>query len=435
MEAPGATNSPPESSAPRASGAPGVFVAILSGVTGACLSPPIFESVFSADPPGHFMASWINCGILLGLALAVFLLRRRLPGPLLALIFGLLLVPDLELGCRLAALNAFTPETMQQMERARREVSHNNIDTTYMGHPFLHYTGTQNRGDFNHLGFTGNLPTYHKTKGVVRVACLGGSTTAFGLVEEIDKVLNSGNSGKFEILNFALAGWASVHSLVNLVLNVVDFAPDYLVVHHGWNDQETCKVSCARGDYSHKYQLKNLRTLTPMERFLIQSSYIYRTLILDRLNEWIAPISDMTAKEYGPCPEDLCGFGGSEYHYRRNLETMVHVAMGRGMTLIFATMPHSTHPPEDERHKLPEFDKTNGVMRDVADKYKDQVILVDLDRLMTGKFDKHFTDLGHMDFVGKRFKAAAIGEAIQGHLKRSASGASPSLGASPEPPE
>jgi hypothetical protein len=361
-------------------------------------------------------------------------LRRRLPGPLLALIFGLLLVPNLELGCRLAAINAFTPETVQQMARARREVN-NSINQRHVAHPFLHYTGTQNRGDFNHLGFSGPLPTYSRTKGIVRVACLGGSTTAFGLVEEIDKFLNSGNGDKFEMLNFALAGWSSVHSLVNLVLNVVDFAPDYLVVHHGWNDQGTCKVSCARGDHSHKYQTKKIRVLTSQEAFLIRTSYIYRMLTLDRLNEWVDPLSVMEDKQYGDCPEDLCEFGGNDYHYARNLETMVHVAAGRGMTLIFATMPHSTLPPEEEKHKLPEFIKTNGVMRGVAGKYKDQVILVDLDRLMTGKFDNHFTDLGHLDFVGKRFKAAAIGEAIKDHLKRSAPGVSPSLGASPEPPE
>jgi hypothetical protein len=42
----------------------------------------------------------------------------------------------------------------------------------------------------------------------------------------------SAGDGRFEVLNFGLGFYTTAHSLVNYVLNVVDYHPGYLVIHH-----------------------------------------------------------------------------------------------------------------------------------------------------------------------------------------------------------
>lgn len=323
---------------------------------------------------------------------------------------------------------------MGLMVKARKEVANTDTSRRYVANPFLHYTGAHHSQDINHLGFRGELPRYTRTEGVARVACLGGSTTVGGLPEEIEKYLNKGGGKpRFEVLNFGLSGWSSMHSLANLVFNVVDYSPDYIVIHHGWNDQESCQVSCARGDASHKYRVRRYRTLSPAESFLIKESYLYRSMVLDQLDEWIAPLSTMEEKDFGPCPEDLCKKGGSFYHYRRNLETMIHVARARNIMPMLASMPHSTQPPEMDRHQLKGFKQANNVMREVAFAFRDRVLFVDLDGLMTGKFNAHFTDIGHLDVTGKRAKASIIGKVILEHVEQAVN-APPPLGPLPPPP-
>ena len=398
------------------------MVALLMAAAGVSLLPPVFGRLLTLEDVGAGPGAWLpGCGLLL-LALAVVILRRRIPPALLALLLGILLMLGAELGLRAYTVTAFPPMTREEMARAYTALFQDRQGRDFVAHPFLHYTGVPNREGFGPNGFLSPMPAYSRTPGVTRVACLGGSTTANGYPGELQKYLNrKAAPARHEVLNFGLSGYSSVHSLVNLVLNVTDFKPDYLVIHHGWNDQGTCEVRCARGDYSHKYLPKIFRRLSAGEKLLIRVSYIYRALVLHRVNDWFEPIEAMEEREYGPCKEDLCQLGGRFYHYRRNLETMIIVARGRGMVPVLATMPHATRAPDEQRHRLPRFKEANEVMRQVAAAHPGQALLVDLDAMMTGKMEQLFTDLGHMELAGQQFKAQAIGQAILEHVKEQGS--------------
>ncbi|MGH3055102.1 MAG: hypothetical protein ACRDL7_09015, partial [Gaiellaceae bacterium] len=136
----------------------------------------------------------------------------------------------------------------------------------YRGHPFLQFTGTPsvalignqalgNLTPFNNLGFRGRDFSYEKPAGVIRIAALGGSTTADGYPERVEDLLNAEATSAaqhFEVLNFGVGFWTSAHSLVNFVLNVVDFRPDYVIIHENWNDAVARYAGASfRHDYSH----------------------------------------------------------------------------------------------------------------------------------------------------------------------------------------
>jgi hypothetical protein len=38
-------------------------------------------------------------------------------------------------------------------------------------------------------------------------------------------------------MNFGHPYWTTNHSVVNFMLNVLDFHPDFVVIHHGWNEE------------------------------------------------------------------------------------------------------------------------------------------------------------------------------------------------------
>ncbi|MEM9024273.1 MAG: SGNH/GDSL hydrolase family protein, partial [Bacteroidota bacterium] len=105
----------------------------------------------------------------------------------------------------------------------------------FTGHPYVHYTGVPNKG-FNNRGFHGSDWAREKPAGVFRVACIGGSTTARGYPADLEAWLNTRADTVFEVLNVGLGGWTTAHSVANFVLNVVDYNPDLVVIHHAWND-------------------------------------------------------------------------------------------------------------------------------------------------------------------------------------------------------
>ena len=92
----------------------------------------------------------------------------------------------------------------------------------------------------------------------IRIITLGGSTTYGFCVEtkdtypfQLEKILNE-KGYRVEVINGAVSGYTTVHSLVNYMLNLVYLEPDIVYIYHGINDvkisddPETFKT-----DYSH----------------------------------------------------------------------------------------------------------------------------------------------------------------------------------------
>jgi len=388
---------------------------LLLAASGVCLLPPVFHRFFSLAPPDGSGGLWLAAACLMALAFRAAWQRRATPAPILAVALGLLLPLDAELAFRAVALGTFSPATLKGMDSVDRALEQGRDRQAYKAHPFLHFKGSPEGGPFNALGFKGELLMYTKPAGKVRVACLGGSTTEFGYPQQLQLFLNQDTPNRFQVINFGISGWTSGHSLVNLMLNVVDFDPDYLVIHHGWNDQLICRGRCVRGDYYPRFKPWRFRQLGDMERLLTRVSYAYRALTLDRLHEWAEREPSDGPGEGRSCQEDLCQKGGAFYHMQRNLITMIHIARGRGITPVLATMPHSTRPPFGAQDRMGLFKQANTVIREVAAANSGEALLVDLDQQMTGKMQARFKDLAHLDAEGWRVKARAIGRALLAH--------------------
>ncbi len=110
---------------------------------------------------------------------------------------------------------------------------------------------------------------------MVRIACIGGSTTESGWPELMEEYLNkTSESTRFQVFNFGIGWWSSIHSTVNYILNVIDFNPDYAIIHDNCNDHNYRGYPGLRGDGAHAYQAINI---PPQEDlFLARLSVLYR---------------------------------------------------------------------------------------------------------------------------------------------------------------
>jgi hypothetical protein len=414
------------------------FVSGYGFIISLLIAPPIFERFFAMLYlfQGERVVLWIASLLLMSISLYGFFGRLR-PSWVYFVLFNLLVLISIELGVR-SAVKLFFPN--KEVSLARRSAWSYDELRLMTGHPFLQFNGvpsrtskiyrvpkpggrgnqvTKNLSTFNNFGFIGRDFAYAKPAGVIRIAALGASTTADGYPAMLEEYLNArvaAQSNRFEVMNFGVGYWTSAHVLVNFVLNVVDFAPDYIIVHQAANDEHARAPEAEfRGDYSH--YLKVFQPPRIADRYILRVSVPYRALkfYLNPNPEWMfveaasqirrtEPQRALNARELGV--------------FRRNIETIIDVASVRQIKVVLTTMPRST----DERYShlfaskvlstAPNhIDQFNEVLRSIAAKH-DRLLFVDLDKLMTGKDNHLFLDLVHVNDTGRRMKAEYLGTRI-----------------------
>ena len=421
----------------------GVFRKFVSGyalIISLLIAPPIFERFFAMLYlfQGEKVILWIASLLLMSISLYSFFGRLR-PTWAYFVLFNLLFLISVELGAR-SAVKLFFPN--KEVSLARRAAWTYDELRKLTGHPFLQYNGvpsttdnqvlgwyfsnlnsrqledvdslkasTGNLSIFNNFGFIGRDFAYAKPPRVTRIAALGASTTADGYPAMLEEYLNArvaAQSNRFEVMNFAHGFYTSAHVLVNFVLNVLDFAPDYIVILQAAND-EHARASEAefRGDYSH--YLKVFQPPRIWDRYILRVSVPYRALkfYLNPNPEWMfveaasqirrnEPQRALNARELGV--------------FRRNIETIIDVASARQIKVVLTTMPHSTDKRYPPLH-LHYIDQFNEVLRSIAANH-DRLLFVDLDKLMTGKVNHVFVDPVHVNDAGRRMKAEYLGKRI-----------------------
>jgi hypothetical protein len=290
--------------------------------------------------------------------------------------------------------------------------------SNYVPHPFLQFTGPRGpvpgiEGDF-FLGFKNiKLSDIQKSDDLMRVACLGGSTTADGYPEFLEEYLCSQLPGKrVQVLNFGTYWWSSIHSTVNYILNVIDFKPDFVVLHDSCNDHHYRGFPGLRGDCSHAYRL----FLIPQTagETLYRFSLIYR--IFRILLSWKFPARfrsyfEMTdiglhpGKTYDYIPAEL-------YVIERNIETVCSLASSQGSKVCLTTMPLSrVHKFSEEHDRVyrPHTHDVNMIIRKKARQH--ECMLADFDEVMTGQ-EQFFKDAVHGSVEGNKMKAQLVGKRI-----------------------
>ena len=404
-----------------------IITSVLIGAIGLALFPAVFSSVFAngeltQSELGGLTLFSISFLILAGL---LFAFNKSAQSKLVLVSFGLSIVITLELLFRLAAPQFGDKELLKTLGQMSSNADEQ--QTTYVGNPFVQYTGRpgeQYRPEpnatataFNKLGFVGDNRPSKKDLNTIRVACLGGSTTQRGYPLELEKLLNNhaACSSSVEVLNFGIAGWTTAHSLVNYVLNVVEFEPDLIIIHHAWNEMvvRNCTDEYFRADYSHR--LTPFKTTAPWDKWLIKCSLTYRFVRYNTIRDAWSFLEGSTLNF------DPSGYAAEEYSdltetepFDRNVRTLINLALLKKTKVLLTSMPRSTNLKTKMAEASITIDQNNQILRKIALDYTQTISFLDLDSIMNGKYDSLFIDIAHLNPSGRHLKASLISEqAIQ----------------------
>jgi hypothetical protein len=283
-------------------------------------------------------------------------------------------------------------------------------------HPFVHFTLP--RKDLENgnaeMGFQNiTLHDIPKPSDTIRIACIGNSTTV-DYPSLLEQLLNkSCPQAKFQALNFGLGWWSSLHSTVNFIMNVIDFNPDYVVLHDNCNDHNYRGYQGLRGDAAHAYRTLSIPP-TP-DVYWSRLFVLYRImaiLVKRRFPNLIKRHYSMEQSILKPDKKYHLYNPGELYIIERNIETLYAVSKHRSIRLCLMTLPFSNvlkYGEEHDRVYRPHITNVNEMLRQKAAQY--ELPLIDAEQLITGEEDL-FWDPVHVVKKGNMIKAYMISQVI-----------------------
>lgn len=127
------------------------------------------------------------------------------------------------------------------------------------------YFSFKNPLRINNMGHFGKDFDLNKPTGVLRVACLGHSSTANNIADEqhdytypemlenylTEKFVGHDSVEKIEVYNCGIGGWISIDIMIDFLLNIIHTKPDYVILYYGYNDLYFQLNDAFELDYSH----------------------------------------------------------------------------------------------------------------------------------------------------------------------------------------
>ncbi len=419
---------------------PLLVISAAVAATGGALAPPLSSRLFALAPApaADTRDLWLLAAVLIAAGGILAVGRARpIKQRLAALLMGLIVVLGAELAVRFVVVHLASDAAREHVVHI--EQSAYPLHTRHIAHPFLEYIGNPLHHRGNNLGFSGRDFAYAKDEGVVRVACVGGSTTESGYPEQLEDYLNEHGVTEqvlYEAFNFGVSGWSSFQVSINFMLNVTDFEPDYVVVHSAWNDFDRQLDPCDRGDLMYIVGARGYEEgPNLLEGWALHLSVIYR-LARERLLPVVRAQQDTTPNIQLPDHDPrLCPDRDGHWAYRRNIRNTVALALAHGIRPVLTTQPYTTDPSMADPDVASHVDICNTHVRTLAQEFGDEVVLVDLDEKMTSASNAEFIDFGHLTVQGRGLKARYIGSAILRDRAARSTGATLWPDPPPEPTE
>jgi lysophospholipase L1-like esterase len=188
-----------------------------------------------------------------------------------------------------------------------------------------------------------------KPEGLVRINCLGASTTGnylrfqgrdYSYPAELEDILRKEFPGlNIEVNNCGVGGRTTAEILVDFLLLNIDTEPDMVILYHGYNDLLPSMTPGFSPDYSHArrslgetYAMYRISSLLP---YLPLASYNY---LLTQVLGGNVRYSLIQAVSRGR-PDFQGGFRGTQT-YQRNIEHLIQVCRARGIPVVLSTFCH-----------------------------------------------------------------------------------------------
>ncbi len=311
----------------------------------------------------------------------------------------------LELALRFS-LHYLKPDSAKKLQRYMNLARKDQGLYRFKPHPYLSYV----RGDtvYKEGGIRIGEAFYpfEKPADVIRIACLGGSTTMnkYPLFMKED-LLRYDDAHSYEVMDFGCDGWTSTESVINYVIRVADFKPDFLLVHHGVNDQPPRVWPDFQPDYAHFRKpwgnqapqwLRSLSKYSVMAAFFMDRMGYFN---FDLQNHVIRRQPQDSIKKVPP--------PGTLEPFKRNLRNLFTLTKATDTQLIFAPMAY-VGKYESTRF-LKQVEAQNQCIRGIAKEY--HVPLAETHKWLKDH-EEWFEDSVHLAPQGDRLKSNVFAKVI-----------------------
>ena len=290
----------------------------------------------------------------------------------------------------------------------------------YTPRTYVGYSLNPDSPGINSLGYRDHEFPLKRTRGVPRIACIGASTTEGSMAEggrsfplHLRNILKGKRSITAEVFNFGVSGWTSAESLINYNLQVQDYKPDLVIIHHSINDVRPRIWPGYKTDYTHFRHSWKSNEFSSFDKFMIENSEAYSALMLGRMDNWslgarvnVDPPKAGPGVWKTPTKESARGF-------IRNIRSMVRLIRANGSVPLLTTMPLAADSPfyGNAFGKLIKegVEDHNERLRKLA--VEEDVLLVDMDKIWRDDpetYSGHFIDHVHVNSHGNLLKARNI---------------------------
>ncbi len=263
-----------------------------------------------------------------------------------------------------------------------------------------------------------------KPKNMIRINCLGGSTTGNYIKDEngncsypleLEKILKKKFKKEIEVNNFGQGGYNSADLLVRFSLQTFDTKPDYVIIYHAYNDIRAYLSPNFSSDYLHSR--KNLGEV--IWKFYLGSKLpsIPINFMNYLSNKFLFPIDvrstllEVIEKEKVSIDQD---YSQGLQTYKRNIQHIIDLCKNNNIKVILSTFCYYLYEDikDDPLHRLYQeiVSQENEVMKKLSEKNK--LTLVDASNLIQ-RIDANFVDSAHLTPNGMRLLAECLAEKIE----------------------
>jgi len=315
--------------------------------------------------------------------------------------------------------------------RSAVESLRNKNDTSrtgeYLQHPYLFYVYRPGyRGQFNSLGHRNPEVTPVPAPGVLRILCIGGSTTiSFPYVPEVTNAwpiklgerIAQETGIQTEVINAGLNGANSADLLAHYMFRNRYLKPHIVVIHVGGNDGSSLLFPDYNPEYTHYITGWRNTSLAPrpFERALL-NNHIARCFYA----WWLKDVS-IDAEIGRGCIPDItaaeCLKNAKKNEptgFRRNLELIVqNIIQDKAVPVLFQFVPAPVGKFRAEYKEYTDplllgFEKNNAVLEEISKKYDIKLV-----KLPDGAIpDDLFKDWCHVRTEGDAIKADYLAKSL-----------------------
>ena len=267
-----------------------------------------------------------------------------------------------------------------------------------------------------------------KPKDLIRINCLGASTTGNYIVRDgqnysypirLEKLFKDNLDINIEVNNCGQGGYNSLDIMVRFLIQIIDTEPDAIILYHGYNDIRSYLTKNYKSDYSNSK--KNLSSeYWKIKIYLKIFKYFRISFIYFLLNKWFffniknSLLDIVTSEEINLNIDYEKGLN----NYKRNIENLILVCKNKNIDIYLSTFCFYLHHnlKKDEFAKKYEIivKRENQIIKELSKKYN--LPLID-NANMIKKNSNNFIDTVHFTPEGMDNLAINFFETIKKKYK------------------